>query len=337
MTELNRNLRRLRRRRFIAVSIAAVFGYFGYSWWRSRPKVLVRRETRYVTPIENFYSVSIQPGFEPEVDESSWRLDFELEGRVVFQIDLQGLRALERRSLYKTFMCVSNPVGGGAIGNALWTAAPLAPLIERVLESGTVRNDPWVTFFGLDGFDSSIPLAVALDPESYIAYEMNGRELPVKFGYPARVLLPGKYGMKQPRWLHRISVGRGGRGYWEQRGWSNHAEVRTTSRIDAVALQDEGVWKVTGIAYCGRLPVGRVQFSSDGGDSWSEAALTSSAEPNAWATWEAEWRPESVGEHVLATRAVDASGGEQSSRFGGSFPSGSTGYHRVVVTVGTAG
>lgn len=330
-------MRRLRRRRFIALSAAAAIGYFGYDWWRSRPGRLAPRETRFVTPAESFYSVSIQPGFRPEVDESDWRLDFELQGRLVYQLDLQGLRALEQRTLHKTFMCISNPVGGGAIGNALWTAAPLAPLVERVLRFGPVGDDPWVTFYGLDGFDSSVPLAIALDPESYIAYEMNGRELPIEHGYPARVLLPGKYGMKQPRWLCRISVGRGGRGYWERRGWSNHAEVRITSRIDAATPQDDASWKVAGIAYCGRLPVGRVEFSSDGGNSWKEAALTSPAEPNAWATWEAEWRPESEGEHVLATRAYDASGGEQSSRFGGSFPSGSTGYHRVVVTVGTAG
>ena len=62
-----------------------------------------------------------------------------------------------------------------------------------------------------------MPLQVALDPEAYLAWAMNGVALPRENGFPLRVLLPDKYGMKQPRWLEQIEItGESVSDHWEK-------------------------------------------------------------------------------------------------------------------------
>ncbi len=63
-----------------------------------------------------------------------------------------------------------------------------------------------------------------LQPENFLAWEMNGEPLPRRHGFPLRIFMPGKYGMKMPKWLTRIEfVDKEYLGYWEWQGWSNSA------------------------------------------------------------------------------------------------------------------
>ncbi|MCI0662683.1 MAG: molybdopterin-dependent oxidoreductase [Acidobacteria bacterium] len=191
-----------------------------------------------------------------------------------------------------------------------------------------------VVFYALDGFYSSVPLEVAMSDQSFLAYEMNGETLPNSHGYPARVLLPAIYGMKQPRWVSKIQVtDRGESGYWEKRGWCSECKVKMTARIDAAISQSDGKYLVTGIAYCGAQAVGQVEVSFDEGATWQDVKINSERFPNAWATWEYLWQPEKKGEQILTARVRDASGERQINSYSGSFPSGSTGYHQVIVSV----
>lgn len=336
--QINDSRRQSNRRRFLFGALGAVGSYFGYRWWRDRPRPVAQRETSYVTPTDDFYAVSIDPGFVADVKRQQWRLElFGLDG-LKAALSYEELLKLERRRVFKTFMCVGNEVGGPSIGNAEWTATPLAPIIEKALGGSRAQEKNLrVVFHALDGFYSSVPLAVALDEQSFIAYEMNGATLPNKHGYPARVLLPNVYGMKQPRWLSKIEItARGETGYWEKRGWCDECPVKMTARVDAVMSQADGGWLVTGTAYCGGQPVGLVELSDDEGKTWQPAKLTSARLPNAWATWEWSWRPargqEKI-ERILTARVTDARGGKQIEDYSGSFPSGATGLHRVVVRV----
>jgi DMSO/TMAO reductase YedYZ molybdopterin-dependent catalytic subunit len=339
INQLNASRKRTTRRKFLFGAIGAAGSYFGYRWWRDRPRPVAQRETKYITPNEDFYNVSIYPGYRAKVDIGEWRLEVAGPGGRYFALDYDQLLKLERRRVIKTFMCVGNDVGGNSIGNAEWTATPLAPVIERALGGNrAVEKELRVVFYAIDGFYSSVPLDAAMSDQSFIAYEMNGVTLPNEHGYPARVLLPNVYGMKQPRWLKKIEVtGRGETGYWEKRGWCDECNVKMTARIDSAVSRGDGVWMVTGIAYCGGQPAGRVEVSFDDGRSWQQAKGTSDRLPNAWATWEAVWHPAQTAgkkqEHILSARVIDAVGGRQIEVNDGSFPSGSTGLHRVIVTV----
>jgi DMSO/TMAO reductase YedYZ molybdopterin-dependent catalytic subunit len=191
-----------------------------------------------------------------------------------------------------------------------------------------------VVFHGLDGFYSSVPYPVAADPDSVLAYEMNGRPLPSKHGYPLRVLLPDRYGMKQPRWLEKIVITTSDEsGYWEKRGWSDSALINPLSRIDSAKPVGNGLWKVTGIAFCGGKAVGSVKLSDDGGKTWKQVRLISAAQPHVWTTWEFDWHPSKKGEHILAVKVTDQDGRKQEEDSDGAFASGSNGLHRVVVKV----
>ena len=329
--ELNDSRTRSGRRRFLFGAAGAAGAYLGYRWWRDRPRPVAQRKTAFVTPNENFYTVALDAGFRPAVARDDWRLEVSgPTGR--FALSYDELLQLERRRVYQTFMCVGNEVGGPAAGNAEWTATPLAPLLARVLDER--REGLRAAFYALDGFYSSVPLAAALSAQAFIAYEMNGVPLPVAHGFPARVLLPGVYGMKQPRWLEKIEItARGVSGYWEKRGWCGVCDVRMTARIDAATAEADGNWLVTGMAYCGAQAVGLVEVSFDDGATWRAATFTSERWPDAWATWEYAWRPARNGAHTLTARVLDSAGAGQSESSSSNFPAGATGLHRVTVKV----
>jgi DMSO/TMAO reductase YedYZ molybdopterin-dependent catalytic subunit len=332
LKQLNAERRRTNRRRFLFGGIAAIFSYFGYRWYYFRARPLAHRITKFLTPNHEFYAVSIDEGFRPKMKQDEWRL--EVVGQNSFTLSYDELRKLPSQTVHKTFVCVGNEPGGPAMGNAVWTATALAPILEKAL--GTMpRENLRVVFHALDGFYSSVPLELALSSLSWIAYQMNGEPLPVKHGFPARVLLPGIYGMKQPRWLSKIEIVRKPwfKGYWEARGYCDECQIKMTARLDSARPQNDGTWLVTGVALCGAATVGTVEVSFDDGNTWQAATITSETLPNAWVTWQINWKPANKGEHVLSARVVDASGNRQIERNSTSFPSGSTGLHRAIVNV----
>lgn len=80
-------------------------------------------------------------------------------------------------------------------------------------------------FKGADDYEDSIPLKWAIDPDDLIVIGMNGEPLRDDHGYPARMIVPGIYGMKNVKWLQEIEiVGEDFLGYWQTRGWSDTAE-----------------------------------------------------------------------------------------------------------------
>jgi hypothetical protein len=110
-------------------------------------------------------------------------------------------------------------------------------------------------------------------------------------------------------------------------------DVKMTARIDSAISQPDGKWLVTGVAYCGAQPVGQIELSADEGATWQQVKITGERLPNAWATWEYSWKPLKKGEQILTARVKDAAGAGQIENYTGSFPSGATGLHRVIVTV----
>ncbi len=334
LNQLNAERRRTNRRRFLVGGIAAIFTYFSFRWWRFRARAIANRTTKFLTPNHEFYTVSIDEGFRPTIKQEDWRLAVVgVEGNA-FTLSYDDLLKLPSSDVHKTFICVGNEAGGPAMGNAVWTATPLAPILEKAIGTSS-RENLRVVLHALDGFYSSVPLAMALSELSWLAYKMNGAALPLRHGFPARILLPGIYGMKQPRWLSKIEIVKNPwfKGYWETRGYCDECKIKMTARIDSALRQKDGSWIVTGVAFCGAQTVGKVEVSFDNGETWQEAALTSEKLPDAWATWQANWKPEKKGEYVLSARAIDALGNHQIESSSSSFPSGSTGLHRALVNV----
>jgi DMSO/TMAO reductase YedYZ molybdopterin-dependent catalytic subunit len=285
--------------------------------------------TAEVTPNRLHYTVD-ESIIDPNVDHRSWRLRVEgLVGRPV-SLGYDELLAMPATEQYVTLQCISNLVGGDLVGTAKWTGVPLARVLARAggAGPGAVR----VVFHAVGGYSDSLPLAKALEPATVVAYGMNDRSLPRAHGYPARIIAPGIYGMKNVKWLERIEVvDYDYEGYWQRSdGWDNVAEIKTASRIDV-----PGEIVVAGLAWAGDRRIRRVEVSLDDGRTWTPAVLRRELAPAAWRQWRLPWRPSSSGRVVLRVRAVDGRGDLQLAQEQPPHPSGASGYDQVDVVAET--
>ena len=270
---------------------------------------------------------------DPNVDRRSWRLRVEgLVGRPL-SLGYDELLAMPSTEQYVTLQCISNLVGGDLVGTAKWTGVPLARVLERA--GGAGRGAVRVVFHAVGGYSDSLPLAKAMDPATVVAYGMNDRSLPRAHGFPARIIAPGIYGMKNVKWLERIEVvDYDYRGYWQRSdGWDNIAEIKTASRIDVpqelTAVSGAGV--AAGLAWAGTRGIRRVEVSLDGGSTWLPATLRRELARAAWRQWRFPLPPGGTGRRTIKVRAVDGRGDLQTARQAPPHPSGSSGYHEVDV------
>ena len=287
-----------------------------------------------ITPVQDFYIVS-KNFADPVVDGQHWALHV---GGLVdkpMTLSLSQLRALGAIDEYVTLECISNVVGGQQISTGAFTGVSLRDLVAM---TGPKPEGTWVAFSARDGYTESLQLSLVNGaPEILVAYDLDGAPLPTSHGYPARILIPGHYGMKGPKWLDRIDlVNHETGGYWEQQGWDHNAVVKTTSRIDVPRDGDIiklGAISINGVAYAGTRGVTKVEYSTDGGRTWNEAPFKAPLSPYTWVLWQATWTPTSEGAYGLQVRATDGQGMVQSNSGAASYPSGSSGYHSIQVDV----
>ncbi len=294
----------------------------------------VQIAVREITPVESFYHVS-KNFFDPSPSPDNWSLA--IKGMVTnrYSLTYKQLTAMPATTATIGMMCISNPIGGGLIGNQTWKGVPLADLLKRAKPRANVVD---VVLTADDGYTDSIPLSKAMDPNVMLVWEMGGATLTPEHGGPARLLVPGIYGMKHVKWLNTIElVGYDFKGYWQQpeQGWSDPAYVNVMSRIDfpAHAAMSRKTQVVSGVAFAGDRSIGRVEVSTDGGKTWNEAYLKPPLSSTSWAVWGYEWTPSKVGKYVLQVRATDGKGNLQTPKRTDPYPNGATGYHAVTVQV----
>jgi len=281
-----------------------------------------------VTPNGAFYQVS-KNFFDPTVDVGKWRLEVTGLVNTPLKLSLDELKALAPAvERYQTFECISNEVGGDLIGTAKWKAVRVKDVLEH---AGAKPGATTVIWRGADGFSESIAFSIANDPQTLLAYEMNGEPIPQKHGAPLRVLLLNRYGMKQPKWLTSIEVANHDyTGYWEQQGWSKEAIVKVNSAF-TVEQREGGILGLGGWAYAGNRGISKVEFSPDDGKTWLPAAVKEPLNVNCWQFWSAEWKPPAPGEYTLKVRAYDGAGKMQPAQPKPTLPDGGQGYHTVKV------
>ena len=282
-----------------------------------------------VTPTDEHYVVS-KNVIDPNVRERDWSLT--VQGRVErdLVLTLDDLRALPSVTRPSTLMCISNPVGGDLIGNSEWTGVKLADLLAL---AGPLSGAGELVLRGEDNYVDSFPIDEALREGTIVAYLQNGEPLQPRHGFPARVLVPGIYGMKNVKWVRSIEiVEQDVQGYWQTRGWSDAAVVRTMSRIDTNVATElgDGRFAIAGIAYAGLRGVAAVEVSFDGGDSWQACVVEPPVHELSWVRW--AWVGALSGGNVSArVRAIDADGVVQSEVREPPLPDGASGYHARTV------
>ncbi len=276
-----------------------------------------------ITSNADFYRVDIDSS-PPQINPDEWRL--EVTGKVdnPLSLTLDDIRSRKTISQYVTQSCISNPVGGSLISTALYTGVPLRDIMK---EAGMQPQTQQVQIQSADGFYESVTMEDLQDERTLLVFEMNGQPLPADHGFPLRISIPNRYGMKQPKWILSLeAIDHEGTGYWVDRDWSKQARPKTTSVIDNVTVQRNGMAVALsgGIAWAGDRGISKVEVRIDD-EQWREAELRDPAlSPLTWVQWRFE-RMVQPGKHIAAVRAYDGSGQLQVMTEQGSFPDGATG------------
>ena len=222
------------------------------------------------------------------------------------------------------------------IGTTQWTGVSL----QDVLDDAQVRPEArYLYITSGDGFYETVDLdLIASDRRIMLCYAWDGHDLPIGHGYPLRIWIPDRYGMKQPRWITGIEVtDEYKEGYWVERNWDETAQVKTTSVIDTVAVNaviEDGEQKlvpVGGIAFSGARGISKVEIRVDGG-LWQEVELRSPLSETTWVIWRYDW-PFAEGEHTFEVRCAEADGTPQIEEDHANRPSGATGLHSYEATI----
>ena len=295
-----------------------------------------------ITSNDDFYIVTKNAAGDPMLRAENWRLRIDGDVQRPVELDYASLRNLPAVETAKTLECISNlvaechmvPFGCDLISTARWKGARLSDVLELAggLKSGAVS----LATIAADEFTTALPIDVALDPDTLLVYEMNGQVLSREHGYPARVLVPGRYGMKNAKWVVALRpMSREFVDWYGQRGWSRRGLVKTMARIDVPAPGAElapGEHRIAGVAYAGDRGVEKVEFSPDKGDRWQAAELI---EPpvgqDAWVRWQGRFTVTSGATVTLVARATDGTGALQVEAFSLAEPDGASGWHTVEV------
>ena len=296
-----------------------------------------------ITPTDLFYRVDINP-VPPTVDANSWRLVVKGLVNTPLTITYEQLRSMASIPQIATLECVSNKIANDFIGTAIWNGIKLKSVLDQ---AGLKPNAKYIVFRCADGYDVGIPLDRGLQEGSILAYGMNGEMLNANHGFPVRAIIPGLYGMMNPKWITEIEViDRVYEGYWQKKGWANNARYNTHSYIvipgnapirkifrnlgSVNAIVGEQIL-IAGVAFAGDRGISTIQVSSDAGATWKDARVKNPLSPYSWVIWTTELDVTSGRDYKIVVRAIDKTGRIQTGEVREPFPSGATGYHTVEV------
>ncbi len=300
-----------------------------------------------VTPNNDFYTVTKNAGGDPILQAQDWRLIIDGAVNKPVQLDYLTLRKLPQVKYYKTLECISNltakceltAFGCDLLSTAEWTGARLSDVIS--LAGGLKPGVMAIAAIGADEFSSALPPEAASDPDVLLAYEMNGTVLPREHGFPVRVIIPGRYGLKNAKWIVKLEpLTQPYLDWYGQRNWSQTGIVKTMSRIDEPlngATVPAGMTRVAGVAYAGDRGIAKVELSTDGGRTWQP---TTFVEPplgkDTFVRWQSAVRLTPGQAASLVARATDGSGQLQPETFSLPQPNGGTGWHSIDVKAAAA-
>lgn len=214
----------------------------------------------------------------------------------------------------------------GLVSCSEWTGVPLRLILD---ECGVMSDTSWMIAEGADAaaMNISIPIEKACD-DVLLALYQNGERLRPENGYPLRLIVPGWEGVLHVKWLRRLQLTNGPvmarnetakytellpSGKARQFTFVMDAKSLITHPSPGSRLAGPGLHQISGLAWSGRGAVRRVDISTDGGLTWTEATLQQPVLPRCFTRFRAPWHWDGSAT-VLKSRAVDETGYIQPER-----------------------
>jgi len=291
------------------------------------------------TPLDDHYRIDISSGRPPQLDAAEYVLPITglVENPVELTLD-QIQNDWEPMNQFITMSCISNRLGGDLISTTLWTGISMQHILDLVQPTEEATH---IKITAADGFDEFVDLNVIREDETVmLTYAWDNQPLRVRHGFPLRIHIPDRFGMKQPKWITGMEfVPQWEEGYWVRRGWSEEARAVTTSVIDTIAAdmmiidadtEDMRV-PIGGIAWGGNRGISKVEVRVNQGE-WQETQVRAPLSDRTWVIWRYDWSF-SEGNHIFEVRCVDGEGTPQIESERGVRPDGATGIHEDKVSL----
>lgn len=275
-----------------------------------------------------------------------WKVEIGGEVERPMTITLDDLKKMPKASVTVTLECAGNgraffdpPMPGiqwekGAVGTARFTGARLADVLKKV---GVKAAGKYVAANGAEKpvgtqpkFIRNVPMAKAVNPDTILAYEMNGEPIPTLHGFPLRLVVPGWEGAYSVKWLNSLQViDKEHDGFFVKTAYrypnkpvAPGAAVPPENMVPLTGLVVKsfinapaeganfkpGPVKLTGFAWAGESFITKVDVSMDNGSTWVPAKLGKEREHYAWQSFEYEFKIAQPGSYLLMARATDDKG-----------------------------
>jgi len=157
-------------------------------------------------------------GQEGDGEAKNFRLKVHGAVKSPFEVDYEALLKLPQVEKTVDVHCVT----GWSMLGGVWKGVQVAALAEL---AGVKSDARFVIFEAAHGFTSNVPLKEATADSALITYRLNGKPFSLDHGAPVRGLVPDLYFWKSAKWITGVKFVREDQpGYWETRGYNNHAD-----------------------------------------------------------------------------------------------------------------
>lgn len=242
-------------------------------------------------------------------------LSGEVNQEVTFTLaDLIESAPVETKAV--TMHCTYNPTGGPYIGNCVVTGIPLSWLIEQ---AGGLTDAAYGLYScSSDGNANSMLVENLEGKDALVVYEIDGEPLQWKDGFPCMLWVGGTGAPINCKELSDlVFVGEDDPDLWEYLGWTtedgegyyNKPNVGIWGTPEGLCIQAGEAYTFAGYASAWDQPITAVEFSMDGGQTWTTCE-TPESDVNRWVSWQFEWTPPEGADtaYVLMVRSVAADG-----------------------------
>lgn len=154
-------------------------------------------------------------GMSNDFDATKWKLQLVRNAGDTSYISIDEIKALPKTTIIFDFKCIE---GWSQVTH--WAGVKFSDFVKKYRLDGQSR----LNYVGMHTPDKKYYVGIdtksILHPQTILCYEMNGEPLPVNQGFPLRLIIPVKYGVKSIKRIGTIFFSdEKPADYWYERGY----------------------------------------------------------------------------------------------------------------------